>query len=141
MKFHADRDEAVSPVIATILLVALTVVLVAIVAVVMVGMANDIVPTKTVAATVLAGDGYATATVVSGNDVHQLTNFSLTLFNDGGTYTNLMDEGTGVELVGKILRVPASGKVSSGTYQYTITGNFSDGSSQVLSIGTITLTA
>ncbi|HJK84134.1 MAG TPA: type IV pilin, partial [Methanocorpusculum sp.] len=82
MKFHADRDEAVSPVIATILLVALTVVLVAIVAVVMVGMANDIVPTKTVAATVLAGDGYATATVVSGNDVHQLTNFSLTLFND-----------------------------------------------------------
>ncbi|HJK00243.1 MAG TPA: hypothetical protein O0X16_03010, partial [Methanocorpusculum sp.] len=62
-------------------------------------------------------------------------------FNDGGTYTNLMDEGTGVELVGKILRVPASGKVSTGIYQYTITGNFSDGSSQVLSIGTITLTA
>jgi flagellin-like protein len=56
MKSVAKKDDAVSPVIGTILLVAITVVLVAIVAAVVMGMVGNMGQSKVVGATATGGD-------------------------------------------------------------------------------------
>ena len=146
MKSVAKKDDAVSPVIGTILLVAITVVLVAIVAAVVMGMVGNMGETKTVGATATTANGLITGTVTGGTDANKLTGVNVSVVNvSSGNSVYRKVTGNGVELVGQPITVGAnsvSGATGTtafpaGAYTFTITGTFSDDTAQVLSTGTL----
>lgn len=106
------KDDAVSPVIGTILLVAITVVLVAIVAAVVMGMVGGVPDFKTVGVTVTpyanSTDQGVILTLTGGKDAAALNN--VTLYMNG--VTNFGDDaGTNAEInleVGKSVYVGAT---------------------------------
>ncbi|HJJ30134.1 MAG TPA: type IV pilin N-terminal domain-containing protein [Methanocorpusculum sp.] len=80
MKLTAKKNDGVSPVIGTILLVAITVVLVAIISAVVMGMAGDVGNTHVVGLTVAQGEDDKTVVVtLTGGDISGLTN--MTVYN------------------------------------------------------------
>ncbi|MDO5845055.1 MAG: type IV pilin N-terminal domain-containing protein [Methanocorpusculum sp.] len=72
MKKDSKKDSAVSPVIGTILLVAITVVLVAIISAVVMGMTGNVGQTYTVGVKV-TNDGSNTIVTITGGDLKQMT--------------------------------------------------------------------
>ncbi|MDE2523704.1 MAG: type IV pilin [Methanocorpusculum sp.] len=143
MKSVAKKDEAVSPVIGTILLVAITVVLVAIVAAVVMGMVGGMGETKNVGATTTAADGYIIATITGGPDVTKLHNFSVSVTGPESSSINSGEANHGSALVGQPVKLGTGNKaenpLKAGTYSVIVTGNFTDSTAQVLSTGTITV--
>jgi flagellin-like protein len=132
------NDEAVSPVIGVILMVAITVILAAVIAAFVFGMAGNITKTKVVAATVQKPDAtHITLTYQGGQDASMLTNASVSI-NDA--------EVTSLEkaLTDRYLKVGTSKTYTKGAVVdgYTasatgkdhvvITGHFGDGSDQVI---------
>ena len=67
MNFH-ENEEAVSPVIGVILMVAITVILAAVIAVFVFGMAGDVQSTKTVGVTAKQSGDNITVTYMGGPD-------------------------------------------------------------------------
>ncbi|HJK78838.1 MAG TPA: type IV pilin [Methanocorpusculum sp.] len=144
MKSVAKKDDAVSPVIGTILLVAITVVLVAIVAAVVMGMVGNMSETKNVGVVV---DPFS-------NDTHQGVIVTLS----SGADANKID-ALYAYLDGKAFGVPTNSKVSkpgvgvpyafsnesndqtsvSGTV--TVSATFQDNTTQVIYTGKVTLPA
>ncbi|MCZ0860356.1 type IV pilin [Methanocorpusculum sp. MG] len=131
MKSVAKKDEAVSPVIGTILLVAITVVLVAIVAAVVMGMVGGVGQSKTVGITAqpfsnTSVSGF-TLTITGGPDAGSLVN--ITAYMEGVTFEN-------PEIESPTVGVPQFVKVSStdlpATGALTLTGSFTDGSKYVI---------
>ena len=128
------KDDAVSPVIATILLVAVVVVLVAVIAAAVLPMAGDLGTVKSVSVTVgLNADGtLPVVTVIGGDDAGMLTNLTV--------YVSETDEAVIVADTPKV-GIPYSSKLSklnqSGEQTVNVVGKFSDSTTQTLYTGTL----
>jgi flagellin-like protein len=120
MKFSKNED-AVSPVIGVILMVAITVILAAVIAAFVFGMAGNISKTKIVAATA-SQQGASTiyVTYQGGQDAVSVSTLSYDINGSTGTLANT---------------VGSSVSATSGTTaqdHVTVTAKFTDGSSQVI---------
>lgn len=125
MTFTKNNDEAVSPVIGVILMVAITVILAAVIAAFVFGMAGNIQTSKTVSITMNTNaSGFGTATINGGPDLPTLSSVNWT--NGSGTENILFPAGT--IKVG----VTNSTTVSVKGSKVILIGYFSDGTSQIL---------
>lgn len=131
MKLTAKKNDGVSPVIGTILLVAITVVLVAIISAVVMGMAGGVGNTHVVGVKVVQGDNNTTVLVtLTGGDTTGLTN--ITVYDGTAQLT-----GTFVNTVGKPMTyINASSMAPSASI--SVVGTFSDGN-QTIYTGTINI--
>ncbi len=130
MKFN-QNEEAVSPVIGVILMVAITVILAAVIAVFVFGMADDIQSSHTVAATSKMVNSTAVmVTYQGGNDAQDLMfiNGSVLPSNEVGTIVNTNDATKPVP-VGSSMTITVDPATSK---QLMVTGTFKDGTTQVL---------
>ena len=85
MRFN-NNEEAVSPVIGVILMVAITVILAAVIAVFVFGMASDVQTTKTVAATAKQSGETIIITYQGGPDATKVTYLNTTIYSPTGAY-------------------------------------------------------
>ena len=145
------NDEAVSPVIGVILMVAITVILAAVIAAFVFGMSGNISKTKTVAITTQKIDS-ATISIMNngGQDAASLTILNATTSPPatgctGGTTINAADFITGglcsVDVrgsteasvpVGTTMKLTAATNAYGVKTQVIVVGTFNDGSNQVL---------
>lgn len=122
-----QKEEAVSPVIGVILMVAITVILAAVIAAFVFGMAGTTSTTKNVGYTATANVSQFTMTLQGGADTDKIANLYYQV-----------DEGQPKEFyVGKpyvgMVNNTAGYSLPSGTgHRLLITGKFEDGSTQVL---------
>jgi len=130
MKSVAKKDEAVSPVIGTILLVAITVVLVAIVAAVVMGMVGGIGDSKNVGVTAQPfANTTATGlivTVTGGNNANMLVN--ITPYMNDVTFEPLAIDNP---KVGQPVTLIANNDEAING-QLTLTASFTDGTQAVI---------
>ena len=120
MKFSKNED-AVSPVIGVILMVAITVILAAVIAAFVFGMAGNISKTKIVAATASQqGATQIFITYQGGQDHIQVASMSYIIAGVSGNFPSTA-VGTTVQGVG-----------TTGQDKVTVTATFVDGSSQVI---------
>jgi archaeal type IV pilus assembly protein PilA len=129
MVYTRKNDEAVSPVIGVILMVAITVILAAVIAAFVFGMSGNISKTKVVAATV----SQPTATTVSvtyngGQDAPSLSCINWTV-NSGAITTMGTCGGTTALAVGNSTTIAGA---TAGQDHVVAVGYFMDGSSQVI---------
>jgi len=124
---YTKNDEAVSPVIGVILMVAITVILAAVIAAFVFGMAGGVQSTKVVQLTATkdaAGD--ITVTNMGGSDIATLQALEITVDGTADTWTAGND---GPTTIGSYDTV-ALGSTSS--QRVMIIGKFTDGSTQIL---------
>jgi flagellin-like protein len=123
MKFMKNED-AVSPVIGVILMVAITVILAAVIAAFVFGMAGNIQKTKVVAATTQQTGTNVTVTWQGGNDNAACVSFNISV--DGGASVG----GQAIPcIVGRSVSVLGG---TSGQNHVVVTAAFVDGSAQVV---------
>ena len=140
MAFTRKNDEAVSPVIGVILMVAITVILAAVIAAFVFGMSGNIAKTKTLALTVQKIDASnITVTNNGGQDAASLTEINVTTSPNPALSCIPTVTGTGYcritgnpVAVGATLRIRSAANAYSGATQVLAVGKFMDGSSQVL---------
>src|SRR5512145_362343 len=119
MAFTKKNEEAVSPVIGVILMVAITVILAAVIAAFVFGMAGNITKTKTVAVTV---QRTSTSTVAVTNNGGQ----------DVAALTSIVISGDGTGFLSTTVGSTAAVAAGPGPKHIIVTGTFNDGTSQVL---------
>ena len=127
MKFLKDREDAVSPVIGVILMVAITVILAAVIAAFVFGMAGSISKTKTVAATASKSADTITVVFNGGPDQRDLAgpqSHSGLCVTVDGTLIGTLPNSTGSQLK-KLGTAGARNKVTVAAY-------WNDGSSNVV---------
>ena len=127
MRFN-ENEEAVSPVIGVILMVAITVILAAVIAVFVFGMASDVQTTKTVAATAKQSGTDILITYQGGPDAEKVTDVNTTVYNSAGTAT--AHDYASSPSVGYSKTFASNG--TSAQERVVITAKFDDGSTQVL---------
>ena len=127
MTFTRKNEEAVSPVIGVILMVAITVILAAVIAAFVFGMAGNIQKTKIVSVTLTRSSGNVTATFQGGQDAASLVNISYTA-NGAATSPAAIGGATGALAVGSSLSFPAA--INS---HIVGVATFNDGTQQVVS--------
>ncbi len=144
MKVSTKKNDGVSPVIGTILLVAITVVLVAIISAVVMGMTGGIGTSHVVGVKVVQGadssDGYPTLLVtITSGDVSGLS--KLTVYNG----SNLFNVSTGKPSVGVPITFvnlstadPTEYYLNASAAPISIVGTFADGN-QTIYTGTINI--
>lgn len=120
-----QNDDAVSPVIGVILMVAITVILAAVIAAFVFGMAGNIQTTKVVSLTMTDAGTHGVVTISGGTDLTSLNKVYYSI--DGGTRINLFT--TGEVAVGAYKAT--AGHDITGT-RVIVTGEFSDGTNQIL---------
>ncbi|WP_321508344.1 type IV pilin N-terminal domain-containing protein [uncultured Methanoregula sp.] len=126
MAFTKKNDEAVSPVIGVILMVAITVILAAVIAAFVFGMAGNIKSSKTVGITLtLDKNNNAVATVSGGSDLASLNLVNVSV--NGGTETVLL---AGTNLTTGHYNSTGVGSVVG--KRVILIGYFNDGTSQTL---------
>jgi flagellin-like protein len=132
------REDAVSPVIGVILMVAITVILAAVIAAFVFGMASGVSKTKNVAATARKVGSLVSVTYQGGPDDVVVQNLSFS-FNDNGTQfvsgaAGLVASGTaGIKpYVGQSFSTSCLPLACPTSYHVTSTATFTDGSSQVI---------
>ncbi|MBP2132228.1 flagellin-like protein [Methanomicrobium sp. W14] len=126
MKF-TEKEEAVSPVIGVILMVAITVILAAVIAVFVFGLADDLETSSQKDVTLQPSTnstGYVEFTVFAGADVSKLDNITVTQEGMAPADNDSVDLK-----IGAVFSVPF--KKDNGTI--VATGNFNDGTAQILS--------
>jgi len=116
------KDEAVSPVIGVILMVAITVILAAVIASFVFGMAGSLQTSKTVAVTAkLNGSNNIDVTVHGGADIGQLDSMNITV-NGTATIDDVSPVSTGT-----------TATVNGGKGdRLMVVGTFADGTTQIL---------
>lgn len=137
-----QNEEAVSPVIGVILMVAITVILAAVIAAFVFGMTGNVQTMKTVAVTAGQNAGDIVLTYQGGADASTLQYLKITIEPSGGsqvTNTTVASNGSytsgstasgnGLD-VGAVMRF--SGVGTSGRDHVVVVGHFSDGSDQVV---------
>jgi len=133
MKFWKDWEDAVSPVIGTILMVAVTVILAAVIAAFVFGWTGPLQRTKSVGATATQQGTAIVITYQGGQDQNQVSAYGLNvsiLSSDGNAITYPGAGQMGLEAkVGNITRF---GGGTSGQDHVTVTAAFTDGSQQVI---------
>jgi flagellin-like protein len=130
MAFTKKNEEAVSPVIGVILMVAITVILAAVIAAFVFGMAGNVQKTKVVAVTLTRPDsGHVVALFQGGTDAASTTNIN---FSISGTPIGTMcavSTGCPSGIAIGCRTIPmAADKPST----ITVIGTFNDGSTQIL---------
>ncbi len=129
MTFSAKKNDGVSPVIGTILLVAITVVLVAIISAVVMGMAGGIGSSYVVGVTVTEDSsaiaGTALITITGGNDASKLE--KLYVYNATGMNSSALTT----------VGVPNSIFIGVGSQVISVVGNFADGTNQTIYTATV----
>ena len=134
MKVTAKKNDGVSPVIGTILLVAITVVLVAIISAVVMGMAGGVGTSHVVGVKVVQGGSDASVLVtLTGGDISGLTN--ITVYNGATPLTGAVSPF--VKNVGVPMNYTATSSMSPSA-SISVVGTFSDGD-QTLYTGTINI--
>ena len=129
MAFTKKNDEAVSPVIGVILMVAITVILAAVIAAFVFGMAGNISKTKVVMVSIQRTNATAvTATYEGGQDANSLGNVSFTVNGAAVTSGNM-----GIPNPTTALPIGTTTTISAGASSHIIAlGNFLDGTTQVI---------
>jgi len=82
-----ENEEAVSPVIGVILMVAITVILAAVIAAFVFGMGSSVQSTKTVGLTLQKSGDNLTVTIAGGPDLAELNYLKVTFDGDNAVYT------------------------------------------------------
>jgi archaeal type IV pilus assembly protein PilA len=124
MKF-LKREDAVSPVIGVILMVAITVILAAVIAAFVFGMASGVAKTKSVAATARqVGADACTITWQGGQDNALVISYNVTLLDDSPP--------TGENLPAIVGNSTTWGLCTSSQDHVVVTAAFTDGSQQVI---------
>lgn len=143
MNYH-ENEEAVSPVIGVILMVAITVILAAVIAVFVFGMAGGVQSTKVVTVTAKQIGANVTVTYQGGPDHNSVNSIEFTIYKPDGTVADLTAIGTSVtvdanEVATFAATPPAVGAVASvqagagsGQERVVVTAAFTDGTSQVI---------
>jgi flagellin-like protein len=124
---YMKREDAVSPVIGVILMVAITVILAAVIAAFVFGMAGGVTKTKTVAATAKQSGTDIAVTWQGGQDNGYVSFYNVTLLDI------LVQPGTATgfpPVVGNTTKFP--GKGTSGNDHVVVTAVFTDGTAQVI---------
>jgi archaeal type IV pilus assembly protein PilA len=140
MAFSRKNDEAVSPVIGVILMVAITVILAAVIAAFVFGMSGNITKTKIVAVTAHQPDArHITVTYQGGQDAQSFTKGNVTVTPETTctlSYTNTSGTGANFNLlasdVGSWVTASTTTDCFGGKDHVVATGTFRDGSVQVL---------
>jgi len=128
MKFR-ENEDAVSPVIGVILMVAITVILAAIIAMFAFGMSSNVQTTKTVGVTAaLDSNQYLVVTVQGGGDVADLSKLNMTV--DGKSPVEINKTGTGT-MLGVGASFNSSVKIEPGNH-VVVVAHFKDNSQQVV---------
>jgi flagellin-like protein len=132
MAFTKKNEEAVSPVIGVILMVAITVILAAVIAAFVFGMAGNIQKTKVVAVTASRiNSGSITATYDGGQDANTLQSVCWTV---NGVYV----VNWAPKLGDTSLEIGCSTQITALSSSHVVAvGTFADGTSQVLYDNTI----
>jgi flagellin-like protein len=120
-----NNEEAVSPVIGVILMVAITVILAAVIAAFVFGLAGSTGSAKNVGLTVSANSSAFIVTVQGGSDIPTLQSMNWSYANGSNINVPLT---TGSPSVGSVYVVQSNPTGS----RLLITGYFNDGSTQVL---------
>jgi len=127
------NDEAVSPVIGVILMVAITVILAAVIAAFVFGLAGTTSTSKNVGLTVSTNSTWLTITISGGADLPSLNDIEMSV--DGKSYGPIMtgtDDYTGGPFtVGQIIKNESPVTNFDGK-RVILVGKFKDGSSQIL---------
>jgi len=123
------KNDGVSPVIGTILLVAITVVLVAIISAVVMGMTNDIGSSKIVGVQVTESQTPNTilVTITGGANAGELTNLSVYAGSNKSTTTS-----ENPIVVGKPYTFGGFGFTADTLATISVVGTFNDGTNQSL---------
>ncbi len=125
MRF-TEREEAVSPVIGVILMVAITVILAAVIGAFVFGMAGNVQSTKTVAVTTSVNhSGGLEVTEQGGQDFNSLENISVKI---NGLQCGKDDDPS----IGNVILMYSSSGLTDDQDHVIVIGNFTDGTSQVL---------
>ncbi len=128
MNFH-ENEEAVSPVIGVILMVAITVILAAVIAVFVFGMAGDVQSTKSVACTAKQTSADTIrVTYMGGNDDSSVV--AITVKINGTAPSDDFDAQP--PDVGDYAELTDATYVTTGQDPVVVTATFSDGSTQVI---------
>lgn len=125
MKQFVQNEEAVSPVIGVILMVAITVILAAVIAAFVFGMAGNVQSTKSVAATATQQGESIYVTYQGGPDTNQVTALNITW--PSGTQQDISSP-----TVGQSWSANGTDNASSGRDHVVVAALFSDGTSQVI---------
>ena len=144
MRFN-ENEEAVSPVIGVILMVAITVILATVIAVFVFGMASDVQSTKTVAATAKQSGEDIIVTYQGGPDASKVDVIDVTVYDSNGATATATVNGTsivsGTSLTSGSINwtspepgytMTIGGVGSSAQERVVITAEFDDGTEQVL---------
>jgi flagellin-like protein len=134
------NDEAVSPVIGVILMVAITVILAAVIAAYVFGMPANVEKSKLVVVTTLVTrDGGIDITYQGGQDRDSLTAINITAPNGSVWHTtdgkgSLADSGStyAPPNVGSVMKLIPAADWPPGQKHIVVVGTFNDGSSHVI---------
>ena len=136
------NDEAVSPVIGVILMVAITVILAAVIAAYVFGMTGNVQKTRVVAATAtMTTGGGIDITYQGGQDADSLSGMNITAPNGSFWYTidsagTLADSisAPAAPRVGAVMKLmpPTPSDWPTGQRHIVVVGTFNDGSSHVI---------
>ena len=136
------NDEAVSPVIGVILMVAITVILAAVIAAYVFGMSGNVQKTKVVAATaVMTTGGGIDITYQGGQDSDSLSGMNITAPNGSYWYTidstGMLAESGSTPVpprIGAVMKLipPTPTDWPTGQKHIVVVGTFNDGSSHVI---------
>jgi flagellin-like protein len=141
MAYTRKNDEAVSPVIGVILMVAITVILAAVIAAFVFGMSGNITKTKIVAVTVQQPTASTiTVTYAGGQDAQSFSYGAVTVTNDEGATTTVTYLPVGHEVTdptnGNLTNSVGSTVTATGTFSLknhvVVVGHFTDSTEQVL---------
>jgi flagellin-like protein len=129
---YTKNEDAVSPVIGVILMVAITVILAAVIAAFVFGMAGNVPKSKNVAVTVFQQGSQLGMTYNGGPDASAVSGFNLTFFPSGasGPYKPSLTANPMFETT--VGNTSYWGGATSGQDKVTITGVFKDGTEQVI---------
>jgi archaeal type IV pilus assembly protein PilA len=128
--FGKGSEDAVSPVIGVILMVAITVILAAVIAAFVFGMAGNVSKTRSVAVTAQKQGQNVVVTNNGGPDIQDLSAFNVTVaYNNGSTATNPQTLSTAV---GSSIKFPNGTTPQNGKDHVIVTATFTDGTQQVV---------
>ncbi|HTY51927.1 MAG TPA: type IV pilin N-terminal domain-containing protein [Methanomicrobiales archaeon] len=127
------RDDAVSPVIGVILMVAITVILAAVIAAFVFGMAGGISKTKTVAATARQNGNDIIVTWQGGQDNGYVVGYGVTMNDNSGSLCPVAGDCVFVNYgnaVGNSTKFGGKGDTTNN--HVVVNASFTDGSGQVV---------
>ena len=126
--YGKGSEDAVSPVIGVILMVAITVILAAVIAAFVFGMAGNVSKTRSVAVTAQKQGQNIVVTNNGGPDIQDLSAYNVSVaYNNGSTGTFALPTN-----VGASIKFPNGTTPSAGKDHIIVTATFTDGTQQVV---------